>query len=94
MGLQRLDETEALPWPLEVDLVAAERRDRGAEGSERDLLEHRLDAIHRVAEVGVRLQYHSSIVNSGWCLYETLSLRKSLPISYTRSSPPTIRRFR
>ena len=38
--------------------------------------------------------YHSSIVNSGLCLGERPSLRKSLPISYTRSSPPTISRFR
>ena len=35
--------------------MAAKRRDRRAEDVERDLLEHRLDAIHRVAEVGVRL---------------------------------------
>ena len=53
--LERLDEADALPRTLEVDLVAAERRDRGAERIERDLLEHRLDAIHRIAEVGVRL---------------------------------------
>ena len=33
-------------------------------------------------------------MNSGLCLNETPSLRKSLPISYTRSSPPTISRFK
>ena len=53
--LERLDEADALPGPLQVDLVPAEGRDRRAERLERDLLEHRLDAIHRVAEVGVRL---------------------------------------
>ncbi len=53
--LERLDEADAPPRPLQVDLVAAERRDRGSEGVERDLLEHRLDPVHRVAEVGVRL---------------------------------------
>ena len=35
--------------------MPAKRRDGGSEYLERDLLEHRLDAVHRVAEVGVRL---------------------------------------
>ena len=34
------------------------------------------------------------MVNSGLCLKLTPSLRKSLPISYTRSMPPMMQRLR
>ena len=36
----------------------------------------------------------STVVNSGLCLGSRPSLRKMRPISYTRSRPPTISRFR
>ena len=76
-----------------IDLVPAKRRDGGSEYVERDL-----PSIASMRSIVSRksayASYHSSIVNSGWCLYETLSLRKSLPISYTRSRPPTISRLR
>ena len=55
MRLERLDEADAPPRALQVDLVPSEPRDRRSERLERDLLEHRLDPVHRVAEVGVRL---------------------------------------
>ena len=34
------------------------------------------------------------VVNSGLCLGSMPSLRKMRPISYTRSKPPTVSRFR
>ncbi len=53
--LERVDEADALPGCLQVDLVAPERRDRRPEDLERDALEQLLDPRHRVAVVGVRL---------------------------------------
>ncbi len=37
---------------------------------------------------------NSMIVNSGLCFGEMPSLRKTLPMSYTFSSPPTMQRLR
>src|SRR5262245_41388201 len=53
--LEGLDEADALPRPLEVDLVAAEPNHGGPERFERHALEERFDPFHRVREVGVRL---------------------------------------
>ena len=53
--LERVDEADATPRRFQIDLMPAKLRDRRAEHVERDLLEHRLDPVHRVAEVGVRL---------------------------------------
>ena len=53
--LKRVDEADATPRRFEIDLMPAKLRDRRSERLERDLLEHRLDPVHRVAEVGVCL---------------------------------------
>ena len=53
--LQLVDESHALPRRLEVELVPLERDLRRAERRERDVLDERLHAAHRVLVVRVRL---------------------------------------
>ena len=79
--LERLDEAEALPRALQVDLVAAERRRRVVPSTSSATRSSIVSIRSIVSWKSAYASYHSSIVNSGWCLYETLSLRKSLPIS-------------
>ena len=77
---ERLDEPDAPPRALQVDLVPSEPDDRRSQGSSATCSS--IVSIRSiVSRKSAYASYHSSIVNSGWCLYETLSLRKSLPIS-------------
>ena len=80
-------------WLLQVGFPGPDTRTRSQPRTARAHARIRASVRSISLVVAVRL-VRSSIVNSGLCLWPMPSLRKSRPISYTFSMPPTSSRFR